>query len=137
MSGKSKVCANPECEMYKVPQPLANFYLGGNDSYCVECRKVKSAQWRLNNPGYQRPQSEKRPEWDVAASRAPTCPDHRVPSTECGCALGARFHKTPQHRAKIAAAHRGKKLSDAHRAAIAAAQKVAWALRKSSGQDAA
>ena len=110
----SRVCSGSECAQYGVAQPLENFYGRlAKDCYCKPCRAAVSAQWRMDHPDYVRKPSAPRTDWDLTVSKAPKCEDHHVPTTECGCAVEAQFHKSPAHRAKIAESVR-----------------AAWAIRK-------
>ena len=98
-----RTCAYSNCQERGIPQEVLFFYRRGlgYDSYCAECRKAINSAWK-----YNKRMGIVGEDWSVNFGRAPWCGDHNANSKSCGCATG-RFHKTPAHRAKIAAAMRG------------------------------
>lgn len=107
---EAKECGSLSCPEIGKIQPAANFYTrnGKLDSYCIICRRANSSLWKFNHPVSRATKGEKKTKWSLNLGKAPWCKDHRMNSSKCGCALG-RYHRTPQHRAKIAAAMKGNK----------------------------
>ena len=112
VDGKS--CANISCSSLGSVIAPEFFYKGrggkGLDSYCANCRKARSDSWRSANPEYKYTGPKRTPvDWEPNLGKAPWCEDHQMNSAKCGCVMGARFHKTPTHKARIAEAMKGKK----------------------------